>query len=205
MVSANIFKKHERRTRILACLEHFGREALINILHNRAYSILPRDPKDLYNALQQYKPVLTNLMQRGVLKQDQFDLIYPPNLHDTDSSQFDIPIFCILIRHCTNLPAPMKGWYQKVPDQNDHSIASFVIRIRELRNSLYHPQKIKLTYEEFSILWNDLSYILKGLKFKQAITYLKAAPLDCLPIDYIKVQQEIMINLMEEKRKSYVY
>ena len=60
MASVNIFKKHERRTRILACLEHFGREALLNILHNRVYSILPRDPKDLYNALQQYKPVLTS-------------------------------------------------------------------------------------------------------------------------------------------------
>ena len=205
MASANIFKKHERRRRILACLEHFGREALLNILHNRAYSILPRDPKDLYNTLQQYKPVLTNLKQCGVLKQDQFDLIYPPNLHETDSSQFDIPICCKIIRHCTKLPAPMKGWNQKVPDVTDHSIASFVLRIRELRNSLYHPQRITLNYDEFSKLWNELSYILKGLKFNQAITYLKAAPLDCLPIDYMKVQQEIIINLIGEKSKNHVY
>ena len=103
----------------LATFQHDPiKEALLDVLHNASgdptYTGLPRNKQLLYQELQtNHHKIIQKLFKKKVLKQDQLDLIFPPNSNETDSSKFDVTLICILIRNCTTLPAPLNGWDDK--------------------------------------------------------------------------------------------
>ena len=160
------------------------KESLRNILHNvsgdTSYKGLPINPRDLYTELyQNYRHKLTNLLQNRVLSKDQFELILPTNAPETHSDKFDVTLLAVLIRNCTTLKAPAKGWNDKHPPASDQSKAANVIRARELRNCFHHIEPKDLDDKQtFDLKWQEGEDIVKGLGYTYDSKELKKASLD---------------------------
>ena len=116
------------------------KNALLQILFNRkenpSYKGLPEDEEELYNELLRFQRQFQDLLRRRVLKQDQFDIIYPNN-NKTCFSKFDINIIALLIRNCQILPPPTDGW-ENALRLDDTSISANVMRARIIRNLIFH-------------------------------------------------------------------
>ncbi|XP_057298222.1 uncharacterized protein LOC130629132 [Hydractinia symbiolongicarpus] len=177
-------------TRLISCLTHFGRPTLNDILHDRTYSQLSRDPKQLYNQLNTiHIKELRRLRKKGVIKEDQWKLLFPAS-KETDSTNFDISLCRTLIEACTNIPPPVNGW-RSHPVKGDTSDAAYVLRLVALRNKLHHPTFLTLSDAEFNTYWNKLKKYLYRLGCTKDIQHLKTSPLDCLGMDYVKAKQDM--------------
>ena len=82
--------------------------------------------------------ILNNLKHKKILKNDQFDLLFPPPPKIADSSDFDVSLFSCLIQ---NLPVfnqhTSPVWKQPGPPAHtDLSLAADVKRLRLLRNQV---------------------------------------------------------------------
>ena len=160
------------------------KESLRNILHNvsgdTSYKGLPINPRDLYTELDQnYRHKLTNLLQIHILSKDQFELILPTNAPETHSDKFDVTLLAVIIRNCTTLKAPVKGWKDKHPAASDQSKAANVIRARELRNYFHHiePKDLDDT-QTFDLKWQEGDDIITGLGYTYDSKELKESSLD---------------------------
>lgn len=199
----NILKQQEPRTRIIGVLEHYGRPTLLNILHNHKYSNLPRDPKELNKTLKtNHIKTLEDLRKKRVIRTQQWNLIFPSNIDETDSGKFDLTLCRILIQACTTLSPPTNGW-NKIPVDQDKSTAAYVLRLVSFRDELYHSASIILTEEKFNQLWKKLTKCLKRLNCITDIQHLKVSPLDCLGIDYVKAQQEVL-RIQQESQGKHI-
>ena len=155
------------------------KQALLRILHDPSHNGLPIRPQQLYTVLSTtYKKKITKLKNKRILQQDQVDKLLPPNSTATDSSEFDITLICILIRNCTNLPAPLNGWDDKNPPSNDQSIAAFVIRAREWRNFVHHTEPKNITLAIFQQKWAEGANIVHNLGFQYDTNKLLNISLD---------------------------
>ena len=155
------------------------KQALLRILHDPSYNGLPIKPQQLYTVLSTtHKKKITKLKNKKILKQDQVDKLLPPNSTATDSSEFDITLICILIRNCTNLPAPLNGWDDKNPPATDQSLAAFVIRAREWRNFVHHTEPKNITLAIFQQKWAEGANIVHNLGFQYDTNKLLNISLD---------------------------
>ena len=154
------------------------REALLNILHDSTLGI-PREPKVLYTELTKHKPNLLKLRNKGTLKIDQWNLLFPAGQQQTDSNLFDITLIVILIKSCTKL-TPVNGWKGYVPAVTDHSLPADVIRVLGMRNVLQHYSCTdKMDNNEFEQKWLEGMNILHRLPYAgQDVVLLKTITLD---------------------------
>ncbi|XP_066920992.1 uncharacterized protein [Clytia hemisphaerica] len=157
---------------VLALIVH-GKKALLRVFHNDLggnYAGLPKDPAQLYNFFNQQKnrKVLNKLKSSKTLKQDQFDLILPPNSNLCNSNSFDITLIVLLIITFVNIPPPLGGW-KKVPKANDQSLAAFVVLIRNLRNLILHGSLDNFDEPYFKNIWKDIKDCLIGLQYDQTM------------------------------------
>ena len=81
MSLSKIINENERWLKTAVCVSHHLKNALLQILFNRQkdpnYTGLPEDEEELYNELLRFQPKFLRLMRKRVLKQDQYDIIYP--------------------------------------------------------------------------------------------------------------------------------
>lgn len=155
---------HHKLLRLIATINKEGRLGLLSVLHDPRISNLPRDPSKLYLELAgNYKHILTDLRNSGILKKEQWELLFPNN-QQTDSRKFDLALCKLLIMSCTKLPAPMNGW-QKPLDVNDQSVAAFVVKMIELRSRIAYSEKKGITENEYQNYWNDLEINLRGIGY----------------------------------------
>ena len=191
------------------------REALLNILHDSSYG-LPRPPADLFKSLSKpsIKLKLSNLRKKGILKKNQWELIFPIGKQETNSNLFDVTIIVLLIEVCTTLWPANSNWRDKNPPLEDISVAAFVIRARELRNYLQHfPSTDQLDNDEFQIKWKDGIDILIGLSYSGSMTdanelkYITLDPKNNIVfrsmLIYLQVQQEKLLENIKENSKSF--
>ncbi|XP_066924911.1 E3 ubiquitin-protein ligase DZIP3-like [Clytia hemisphaerica] len=160
------------------------KEGLLHVFHNKdgdqSYIGLPEDPKALYHEFSTtHLQTLQRLKRQKVIDKAQYDLLLPPNSNETDSEKFDVTLLVILIAECTTLPAPATGW-RRIPPETDFCKGAFVIRGREWRNGINHPEDIKNMKEpEFEQRWGDGCDIIQGLCYTTYNTnYLKHISLD---------------------------
>ena len=160
------------------------KQALLQILHNKAndptYDGLPQDHHQLYQILfNKYQKKLLQLKAKGILQQNQYDLIFP-NDNKTDSSKFDITLICILIRNCcTRLPPPLNGWNDDNPPAHDQSIAANVVRARQWRNYVHHTEPKHIDKQTFDTKWFEGTQIINSLGYNHYDTNeLKLISLD---------------------------
>ena len=158
--------------------------SLLRVLHNTAndpsYDGLPQNPYQLYQELQNnHGNKIKKLKKKGILKQDQIDLIFPPNDNTTNSSKFDITLICILIRNCCNrLPPPLNGWDDNNPPAHDTSIAANVIRARKWRNYVHHTEPKDIDQQTFDSKWLEGTKIIHHLGYHYDTNQLKLITLD---------------------------
>ena len=158
-------------------------KALIGILCNKSnelsYIGLPCKPEDLYKELSTtYQSVIKKLVKKGIIRQPQLELIFPPNDNKTYAEKFDTTLVVILIRNCTTLPAPQNGWDDKKPPISDISIAAFCIRAREWRNFLIHTEPSEIDLVLFQTQWKKGEDIVVGLRYAYDTSYLMTISLD---------------------------
>ena len=185
------------------------REALLNILHDSTYGI-PRHPKALYTELSKQKHKLLKLKSKSTLKNDQWDLLFPPGQHETDSNLFDITLIVLLIKTCTKL-TPGNGWKGYAPAATDHSLPADVIRVLGMRNALQHyPSTEKMNKTEFEQKWLEGTNILHRLPYAGLdVELLKTITLDPKHylvyrslVIYLQFQQEELCDKVKENTKT---
>eukprot|EP00111_Clytia_hemisphaerica_P013616 TCONS_00040039-protein len=161
-------------TKCVLALNVHGKKALLRVFHNDIggnYAGLPKDPGQLYNFFNQpnNRKILNKLKSSKTLKQDQFDLILPPNSNLCKSNSFDITLIVLLIITFVNIPPPLGGWKIKVPKANDQSLAAFVVLIRNLRNLILHGSLNDFDEPYFKKIWKDIKDCLIGLQYDQTM------------------------------------
>ena len=189
MSLSKIINENERWLKTAVCVSHHLKNALLQILFNRqkdpTYIGLPEDEEELYKELLRFQSQFQSLINKRVLKQDQYDIIYP-NDKKTCFSKFDINIIALLIRNCQMLPLPTAGW-ENAPLPQDTSIPANIMRARIIRNIIFHYADPSAMEEaEFQKLWSDISSILQALNYHEDISEIQQGNFDPYPTEVLK-------------------
>ena len=188
----------------LACMVYDELQpALLNILHNThndgTYKGLSQHGPDLYKDLDSYRPQLTTLIKKKILSRKQFELLLP-QCQSTNSSKFDITILVAVIRNCIKVPAP-SSWDFHSLDKNDTSIASYIVRGKEIRNKVCHSQPGDIDDITFNNYWKEGEIVLRCLHHQCVMNALMSKPLDARTLsDRVKLDnvQEKVDDLGED-------
>ena len=111
--------------------------------------------------------ILSILKRRNIIKQNQWDKLYPthpnkPNIHD-----FDITLLSVLLRNICGLSSPSTGW-DKLPRLSDHSVEADIVRIKLFRNEHFgHRPQSAVSEADFKDLWAEISLPLVRLGIDQ--------------------------------------
>ena len=119
----------------LQILRGLGEEACLDRFHNNDTQSFSRDPHKLYIELQDKKPQINRLKNKGVLKQDQYDLLIPPSGDTVESTKFDITLVMVLLTNFCGFKYPMKNW---IPQSTDIDIFANIVRIKRSRDMVQH-------------------------------------------------------------------
>ena len=180
---ASIIKTYEHWLHYGTFVHEPLKGSLLGILHNASgdisYDGLPTDPANLYTEFdKKHRVKLNKLLQNGILKKDQMQLIFPPGKQETYSNKFDVTLLVVLIINCCNLPPPVNGWKDKNPPLSDQSKAANVIRARELRNFFHHTEPKDFDEKTFDAKWLEGDEVVNKLSYKYDSQALKTASLD---------------------------
>ena len=137
MAGEQIAIQYENWIRLLTLIHCVGLEVCKNILHHMEN--LPVDGVQLYQVLNGKRVEFDRLLRKNVLKQDQYNFIFPGN-GVTDISKFDITLFTFVITVMFGKPK-----YQQL-----------VGELRKWRNEEFHQGEIKMTKVDFDIKWNAI-------------------------------------------------
>ncbi|XP_067028556.1 uncharacterized protein [Acropora muricata] len=120
-------------------------------------------PADLQANLNANYGTLNNLLKRRVLRQPQWDLLFPPGGATPDSNTFDITLLFLVLTSICGLSPPPSGWHTK-PSASDTSVEANLARIKFFRNELYgHVSTTGVDTPTFSALWQEISAVLVAL------------------------------------------
>ena len=202
MSLSKIINENERWLKTAVCVSHHLKNALLQILFNRQedpnYKGLPEDEEELYKELLRFKPQLDSLIKKRVLKQDQYDIIYP-NDKKTFFSKFDINIIALLIRNCQILQPPIAGWENALLP-HDTSISANVMRAKIIRNLIFHyADPSAMDEAEFQKFWSDIASILQALKYHEDISDIQQGNFDPYPMEVLKSR----LIYLEEKHDRF--
>ena len=103
-----------------------------NIFHK----YFPKDQKPLDVELKKHDNKFQNLLQKKVLKQPQYDLLFPAS-GETRSENFDCTLLALLLRTVCGYKEPCTGW-NKEPAAHDRSEIANLIRLKIGRNGIQH-------------------------------------------------------------------
>ena len=143
-------QEHKNRHNV-DILEEKSQQYLLNVFHKH----FPRNPVDLYNALLPHQKKLKQFLNKRILKQDQYDLIYPA-CQKTDSSKFDVTLTFFMIRTLCGYPKPRTGWDAE-PDPTDTSDIAYCIILKIERNLLNHAPDRQINKVEYKRIYNRMS------------------------------------------------
>ena len=207
---ANSIKENQYWLRLVICASEHINPGLLNVSHNdgpnpdATYKGIPREPKLLYTFLStpQSLVIINKLKNKGVIKQDQFELLFPPGCVETDSKTFDPTLNQVLIRNFTTLKTANGWWKIDKILPGDTSVAANTVRAVEFRNSVYHygnPAAMKET--EFDIKFTQADNILKGMRYTGNIINLKRMSLDPKRISVLKALYNV-VQIQTDKLQS---
>ena len=110
-------------------------------LRKKYHIKLPQDPVQLYDyLLKNHEKDINKLLKKNVLKQDQYDLLFPQN-KKTDSMTFDVTLLVLQLRSFWFKKPPAGKTWDEWPDNNDNSDVAHLNRIRLTRNLIQHSQQ----------------------------------------------------------------
>ena len=125
-------------------------------------------PASLAADLNANRAILNNLFKKKVLRQPQWDLLFPPGGATPDSNTFDITLLYLLLTNICGLSPPLSGWY-KPPPSSDTSSEANLARIKPHRNELYgHVTSTGVQTAAFNAKWQEISAVLIDLGLNPA-------------------------------------
>ena len=155
----------------------------------------PKDRYDLYKHLQlnHIKTKIDELKKKKVLKEDQYNLLFPPNQHQTDSTKFDVTLLALQLRTIIKLPHGKK--WNKWPDVSDQTEATHLIRITETRNKIQHLQEVSQI--EFDHIFRNISTSLVAFGCKKLdIEEIKTRKLQKYTLSYMEFIGAFLVFLI---------
>ena len=90
---------------------------------------------------------LDDLKKKGILKNDQYLLLFPSS-GKTDSSKFDMTLLSLLVRSLCGYQKPPKGWNTD-PDVTDESEIADSVRFTLSRNRSAHFTQAGISMKEY--------------------------------------------------------
>ena len=112
--------------------------------------------------------ILDNLLRKRVIRQAQWDQLFPPSGAKPNSNSFDITLLFLLLTNICGLSPPLSGWHTK-PPLSDTSFEANLARIKFFRNELYgHASSTGVDTPKFKALWQEISAVLVALGLDQA-------------------------------------
>ena len=176
-------KEKANFNRVCQLLVGKGGDAFRTVLHAK------HPPSALAKVLKKSKSKLQTKRCR-VIKDNQWDLLFPKSGAAPDSQQFDITLLSILLTNICKLTEPATGWNVK-PPVGDTSESADIVRIKMFRNQVYHVASAQLDDATFEKLWQEISQPLIRLGIPQKdIDEIKMAPLSPEEESYIEKLKE---------------
>ena len=110
---------------------------------------------------------LSILKRRNIIKQNQWDKLYPAYPNKPNINDFDITLLSVLLRNICGLSSPSTGW-DKWPTPSDHSVEADIVRIKLFRNEHFgHRPQSTVSEADFKALWAEISLPLVRLGIDQ--------------------------------------
>ena len=200
MILSKLFNKYEHWIRCIIAINYHIRNALLDILHHSSNG-LPRDPKDLYEQLdkeynKRKNSKLRNLFEKKILSKEEIKSLLPRS-RESDSQDWDIPVIIVMIRNFYKGLKPPKGengWKTKKPEDNDFSLAAYLVLALEIRNLFFHnPMERCRPLSEFESQMIYVRDILVGLRYRNLADFVAD---DCLyTVDLADIRKSIQIGL----------
>ena len=103
-----------------------------------------------------------NFTERAPMFESDKILLYPPAGKRPEDllEQLNLTVLILLIGHCKIFQmGPPNGW-KKEPDSDHTDSASDIVRLRMIRNELYHSPLCAIANEEFKEKWTTLTDVL---------------------------------------------
>lgn len=143
---------------------------------------------------------LKSLKKKKVLNATQWGELYPATPSTVSSSNFDITLLMILLRHICELSPPRStdSW-DKLPPASDNSREANIVRIKYYRNTVYaHAKKASVDDATFNKLWLNISNAILALGESQAskIDRLKTVRMD------VNLQERYQRSLAESVERE---
>ena len=124
-------------------------------------------PANLAADLNANKSILSNLLKKKILRNPQWDKLFPPGGVAPDSRTFDITLLFLLLTNICGLTPPPSGWHA-LPTPSDASHEANLARVKFYRNVLYgHVTTTGVDTPTFSALWTKISSVLVILGLDQ--------------------------------------
>ena len=161
--------------------------ALLDVLHNDGpnpdptYKSIPRDPKLVYIYLStpQSLHVINQLRRQKIIKQNQYELMFPPGCVETDSQISDPTLNQVMVRNFTTLKIANWFWKNDKILPCDISVAVNTVRALAFINFVYHyGNPAAMEKPKCEIKCKQADNILKGLRYKGNIGSVKTMSLD---------------------------
>jgi hypothetical protein len=119
---------------------------------------LPEGVGSLKQAIRNNDIKITKLKKNGYISNAQYRLLCPQKGRNVDTTQFDINTWAVLVRNVTTTDLPKHKWeLAKLEnlDENDDKWEHDVMRIRLIRNRLFHMTAPDMDDIEFTWLWRE--------------------------------------------------
>ena len=149
-------------------------------------------PSNLAASLNANYLTLDNLKRKKVLREPQWDQLFPPGGATPDSKTFDVTLLFLLLTNICGLAPPLSGWH-KPPPSSDTTLGANLARVKFYRNELYaHVTSTGVEAAVFNVKWQELSAALVALGLNPTeVAKLKSAPCG---EDYISAINEWVKN-----------
>ena len=111
---------------------------------------------------------LSELKKRKIIKQNQWDILYPPHPNNPNINDFDITLLSVLLRNICGLSPPSTTGWDNVPTPSDLSVEADIVRIKLFRNKHFgHIPQSAVSEADFKSLWAEISSPLVRLGIDQ--------------------------------------
>ena len=176
-------------------------------------SLLERETS-LYQALASKKKVFDDLKNKRKISNNVYNQLFPPFDVPVNEDGLDMTCWYALARNLAvnkrrvnygHFEANPPGQHQNLPQHN-------IIRIRQMRNTLFHLDSTQLKESEFKAMWSDLTQSLTSLgTSKETIEEYRKKDLNPMTsmTHYIKLREAVHQDLetvysWEIKKKKHL-
>ena len=105
---------------------------------------------------------------RKIIRQNQWDKLYPPHPNNPNINDFDITLLSVLLRNICGLSPPSTTGWDNVPTLSDLSVEADIVRIKLFRNEHFgHRPQSAVCEADFKDLWAEISLPLVRLGIDQ--------------------------------------